>query len=466
MKFIVVVILAMCTYLNVRAQYSPDTTSRHPWIAAAEVTAVNALVMGYDHLFVDAPWYKVSIHSLKDNIQPRNWWWDKDYFDTNAINHPYHGALYYTAARSNGLDIGTASLYTLGGSLVWEVICESEHPAINDLITTTVGGIALGEPMHRISNCVLDDSKRGIERVGRELLATLIDPMNGLNRLLRGQSWRVGPRTNQPTDINVSVETGVRYTDISNLTTVTTAAATLDVSHGDVLGSEGSRPFDYFTLQLTAVAGQHQALINTLCVGHQLWSRPLTNKAETNAAIGIYNYYDYHNVTTEYNANEDRRRRKPYCYLEIGAIGPGIAYRYGKYFQQQLVVNGIALGCLPSARANTAGIRRGYSYASGYGIRLNNNLSIGKTLQTDIALKASRLFNWDDYYANDDRHSTTIEHGHATTLTLEPAVKLTPLTNIGISLRARYFWYRTEAPSLETQTTHSWEVQGGLQYQF
>ena len=57
---------------------------------------------------------------------------------------------------------------------MWEVAAEVEPPAINDLIATTIGGIALGEMTHRLSSLVLDDSKRGFGRFTRELLGTLI----------------------------------------------------------------------------------------------------------------------------------------------------------------------------------------------------------------------------------------------------------------------------------------------------
>lgn len=68
---------------------------------------------------------------------------------------------------------------------------EVEPPAINDLIATTIGGIALGEMTHRLSSLVLDDSKRGFGRFTREFLGTLICPMRGINRMITGDMWKV-----------------------------------------------------------------------------------------------------------------------------------------------------------------------------------------------------------------------------------------------------------------------------------
>ena len=43
---------------------------------------------------------------------PRSWWanlqsgfnWDDDVFGVNQVAHPYHGSLYFNAARSSGYD--------------------------------------------------------------------------------------------------------------------------------------------------------------------------------------------------------------------------------------------------------------------------------------------------------------------------------------------------------------------------
>lgn len=44
---------------------------------------------------------------------------------------------------------------------MWEFFGESDPPAINDLIATTIGGVAIGEITHRVSDVLLDDRERG-----------------------------------------------------------------------------------------------------------------------------------------------------------------------------------------------------------------------------------------------------------------------------------------------------------------
>ena len=62
---------------------------------------------------------------------------DNDQFSTNLFAHPYHGNLYFNAARSNGLTFWESAPYAFAGSLMWEIAAEVEPPAINDLMATT-----------------------------------------------------------------------------------------------------------------------------------------------------------------------------------------------------------------------------------------------------------------------------------------------------------------------------------------
>ena len=75
---------------------------------------------------------------IKENIT-YGFVWDNDKWGTNMFMHPYHGNLYYNAARSNGYNYWQSGLFALAGSAMWEVLMENEHPSINDIITTPIG---------------------------------------------------------------------------------------------------------------------------------------------------------------------------------------------------------------------------------------------------------------------------------------------------------------------------------------
>ena len=53
-----------------------------------------------------------------------------------------------------------------------------------DFAQTTMGGIAIGEITHRVSDIVLDDRQRGFNRFLREAAAFVINPMKGVARIV------------------------------------------------------------------------------------------------------------------------------------------------------------------------------------------------------------------------------------------------------------------------------------------
>jgi len=77
--------------------------------------------------------------------------WDQDDWGINYVGHPISGAVYYTMARNDGMDIFESALYsTIMSSLFWEYGYEAfaEIPSIQDLIVTPLFGSFLGEGMH------------------------------------------------------------------------------------------------------------------------------------------------------------------------------------------------------------------------------------------------------------------------------------------------------------------------------
>jgi hypothetical protein len=77
------------------------------------------------------------------------WEWDRDEHFTNQFDHPYQCSIYHAASRSNGFKFFQAILFDVFGSVYCELFCETNISSINDLISTMLGGAALGEMFHR-----------------------------------------------------------------------------------------------------------------------------------------------------------------------------------------------------------------------------------------------------------------------------------------------------------------------------
>lgn len=129
--------------------------------------------------------------STRYNLSLNHWAWDNDPFTTNEFGHPFHGSLFYNAFRSNGYGFWESVPAAFAGSYLWETFAENQPPAPNDFINTGFGGITLGEMTHRLANKILDNQSRGGQRQVREICALLINPMNGLSRIIDGRWGRV-----------------------------------------------------------------------------------------------------------------------------------------------------------------------------------------------------------------------------------------------------------------------------------
>jgi hypothetical protein len=162
---------------------------KHPWRAALEAAAVNALVWSFDRYVLNDPAARIGWKSWKSNLK-QGFGFDDDAFIMNLFGHPYQGNLYFNSARSMGMNFWESAPYVLGGSLMWELFMETTQPSTDDLIYTTVGGIYLGEFFYRMSSQVLDDSAAGGNRVWREVVGFILDPPRGVNRVLSGEAWR------------------------------------------------------------------------------------------------------------------------------------------------------------------------------------------------------------------------------------------------------------------------------------
>jgi hypothetical protein len=76
-------------------------------------------------------------------------------FDSNTFQfnwtHSLAGAIYYNYARANHLNKTESFLFSFGASYFWEFVIEfREVVSINDIISTPMGGISIGESMFQL----------------------------------------------------------------------------------------------------------------------------------------------------------------------------------------------------------------------------------------------------------------------------------------------------------------------------
>jgi hypothetical protein len=384
-----------------------------PWNAVGMVVGINLGVWGYDYYIKDEPWAHISWKTMRNNIQ-QGFVWDNDKFTTNLFLHPYHGGLYFNAARSNGNSYWKSVPYSLGGSLMWEFLMENSYPSINDFIATGIGGTGLGELTFRLSDQLIDERSRGLERVGRELATFVVSPVRSLNRLINGRSW-VHSKTRgnvlPPMPMMGYVRMGQRkmynseenFRDIGSVTNLN-----MGFTYGNPYDDSNDKPFDYFSGQLYLNLFSCQPVISKVKIIGMLYSNkiPLSN---TNQQLtwGVFQHYSYFETVHDKMSSASY----PYKLSEAASFGPGLLYRqkYGRQnsFCATVYVNGILLGGSQTDYYNV--YERDYNLGNGYSTKLNLEWLFRNRLAIRLQTEDYHIFTWlgKDPYHNETVYGST-----------------------------------------------------------
>lgn len=175
--------LLILAALPLDAPVDREEPVRASYIAPAlEVLAFESGLMAFNNQVTQMPFALVTPDSVASHFDGRaDWRFDVDYFVTNQFGHPYQGAVMHAFARSAGVPFWQSCLYPAFGSLLWEYFGERDAPSINDQITTTLGGIFLGEAMHRSYRYLIT---RYPDNLPVNLAAVLVSPPSAINRWL------------------------------------------------------------------------------------------------------------------------------------------------------------------------------------------------------------------------------------------------------------------------------------------
>jgi hypothetical protein len=269
--------------------------------AAGEVLAINNLGGVAAQWVRDVDWSETSPRSWWQNIQ-NGFQYDPDQFKTNQWTHPFNGAAYYNSSRSNGLGFWPSAGFAVAGAFEWEMGGETQAMSFNDMFSTGLGGIALGETQYRLSSEILNNQSRGMGRFWWEFGAFFVDPVREFNRLIRGDAKQVADNPVDPMDWRPGganfVATGVRSIgEGSSITNNTKSYATILLNHsyGDVFENSRRKPFDYIDMVAEINFGEKVGLGNVQIRG-DLASWPLGG-AQPNHVLSLVQHFDYMNNT-------------------------------------------------------------------------------------------------------------------------------------------------------------------------
>lgn len=258
------------------------------------------------HLFnrfvLKADWSQVTFDTIKYNLT-HPWVFDQDNFPVNHFGHPYQGGLYYAGARANGLNFWNSSLVTLLGSVTWEYFCETERQSINDLFTTTLGGISTGEIFHRL---YLEAG------ASTSPFAFLLSPVDALNDLITGKPQKPTQGNLKKLDFKISV--GSLFSHIyfkegeystQRYVFPITIGGGLDGVYGNSYGEEITHPFENFEFHILADWSKDYYSYSLFSEGFLYAFAPdFCNTERVFTSIGPSLHYDViYNSNLNYTAN-------------------------------------------------------------------------------------------------------------------------------------------------------------------
>ena len=449
------------------------------WQAAAEATGINVGVQLFDRWALNSDFAQTTLRSLKRNFTD-GMVWDNDFFITNMFAHPYHGNLYFNAARTNGLTFWESAPYALGGSLMWEFLGETEPPAINDVIATSCGGMAIGEMTHRLSLTILDDRDFGISRFFREAAAAIINPIQGLHRIFSGEAWRVRHDHYRYHDfskipVDVSLSVGWRYLadDGALFRGVHAPYINMTLTYGTSAdGEHHTTPYDFFDVELNSAFGGGQPFVNTLNIVGRLWSTSILDKKDMAGEFGIYQHFNYYDAEAIENGSD----LTPYRISEAAGFGPGFILSLPQMgglskLEQRIFLSGILLGGTKSDYFNV--IERDYNMGSGFSIKSKTQLDFGRFGRFILNAKYFRLYTWKGYEDKDlqayadgtaDLHYLNVQgdRSNAALLVVNPVIEIHLARQWSVTLSGSYFSRRTFYRYYPTVHANTFEAKIGL----
>ncbi|MCE5174982.1 MAG: DUF3943 domain-containing protein [Bacteroidales bacterium] len=382
--------------------------------AAGLIFTTNMSVWAFDRYITNGEYAHINLNTMKSNFKT-GFVWDNDMFITNLFAHPYHGGLYFNAARSNGMNFWQSVPYTAGGSLMWEFFMENEHPAINDFLATTIGGASLGEMTYRLSDRIIDDRTFGFDRFKREALLTLISPARGLNRIINGDAWRHKlSRGNSIQDTPLSIYTAIGHRiiadnakssdkhDVSNM-----LCFDLGLNYGDPYNEENEKPYDYFIFKVGGNLFSKQPFIGRVNGIGMLYSKDINLKnPRRQLAVGLFQHFNYY----ESKADINHVTLSPYKLSEAASVGPGLLFknRLIKHitFIASAYLSAILLGGSQTDHYNVED--RDYNMGSGFSSKLNMELQFGSKAILSMNSEDYRIYSWIGYDPNnpEDIHTS------------------------------------------------------------
>ncbi|HVS98148.1 MAG TPA: DUF3943 domain-containing protein [Puia sp.] len=430
----------------------PEYTKKSKvWRPAAQVVVENTILNIVDRTVMHLQFAKTDVHTWSKNLRAgfpwtNGWEWDQDRFGNNFLSHPMMGSFYFSAARTNGYNFWASFPIVFAGSYMWKIFGENGTPEREDLINTTVDGELLGEVTYRLSSNILDDRATGPERVFREILAGLIDPVRGVNRLFDGHFRRhVNKEIYQKEPVNIALFVGAHSINTQTnelLSGHTDEMVNVQLNYGNPFERRSIKPFDYFKFRAELNFGVGRKIVDNI-TGYGALLGKTYQFGRFNMLVGGFQHYDYYDA----KAFE----------LSTIAFGPGVISRLHLARFSDLDLN-LHVGYVPFAGSSVGPVTdtsfyRDYRFAYGWEAKVEAAINISKYANFSIWYYYYFIHAFDNT-GKDDPPANSLGNNYIGVL--KPRLAVHVYRSVSVGLEENIYWndhYQANYPALHyTQT--------------
>jgi hypothetical protein len=448
-RFICIAAVALCAASTMSVSADTGSSSsiepekNYVW-AISNSQLSNLALFGFNRFITRAEYAMIDAASIRRNLTS-SWVWDQDEFSVNQIGHPYQGSSYFVAGRANGLSFAESSLVALGGSAVWELFYETETPSRNDLVTTSLGGVALGEMLHRL---YLEADRKDMPG------AFLLSPMDAFNSLVTGKK---SPHHGSALESGeLSVEAGFldtrknldqnRYPEGARDTV--TGNVGLSIVYGDPFAHWTNTPYSHFEQHIAGVLSPDYYSLSFFSDG-LLFGRVPFDDEKRRTTVGMSLHYDF-----IYNSD-----------INFSANSVGVTFMHERRFAGDSRFSlKTHLNWMPLAATDSVLLRYGEGSKTDYtGERRDYDMGTGVSLKNDMALQFPRAgkFALSTFlYAMKTIPASVPEDGtggttliNVTNLSYERKIRDNLATGLSGSMYRKYARY-SDAPAIDEMTNN------------
>jgi len=263
---------------------------------------VSNVFLNYMNRLSDHPYGQTTWETIWEGlINPRFKWESGDRFIVNQLGHPYQGSTYFTSARISGFNFYESILFAPFGSYMWETVMEPVSFSINDFITTAIGGVFLGEMLHKLF-LEANASQYAAIRAG----GFLISPMGVLNNLYHRPNRESGGgniyRLSYRTGIDKTFAFFPGYKDAEKSWDYPGGYIDMNVVYGNPFIQESKIPYNHFELYAAVSSNIEVFQIAVISDGY-LFSYNPVNTERSVASTGLSLHFDYFDASNNIIGN-------------------------------------------------------------------------------------------------------------------------------------------------------------------